>query len=83
MYISMMHFRLIWIHLELTGKVLYPWMHGDETIVTVEDVEDILSSSQKEQLKALLSPVASSDYCQQEILSHFAIAKSYVHHHQQ
>lgn len=56
---------------------------GDENDVTVEDVEDILSHSQKEQLKALLSPVANSDYCQQEILSQFTIAKSYVHHHQQ
>lgn len=58
-------------------------MDGNDSIVTVEDVEDVLSSPQKEELKALLSPVARTDYSQQEILSQFTIAKSFVHHHQQ
>ena len=35
---------------------------SDEKVVTVEDIPDILNSSQKEQLKAFLSPVSNSDY---------------------
>ena len=54
-------------------------MDGNDSIVRVEDVVDILSTSQKEQLKALLSPVAISDSSQQQILTQFTVAKSYVH----
>ena len=83
MYVAMMHFDQVdWDAYGIDWDGPVP-MDGDESIVTVEDAEDILSTSQKERLKALLSPVAISDSSQQEILTQFTVAKSYVHHHQQ
>ena len=75
MYVAMIRFNLVaWDAFGIDWDGSVP-MDGDESIVTVEVVEDILSASQKEQLKALLSPVAVSDTSQQEILTQFTVAK--------
>ena len=46
--------------------------------VTVEELEDMLSDSQKDELKSLLVPICNNQYSQQEMLSQYAIARSYV-----
>ena len=54
-------------------------LDDNNDIVTVEELEEILSSSQKQQLKSMLSHMSFSDYSQQEMLTQFVIAKSFVY----
>ena len=50
----------------------------EEDTVTVEEMEDVLSTVQKEELSSLLSPISNNVFSQQEMLGQFAIAKSFV-----
>lgn len=49
--------------------------------VTVEELEDLLSDTQKEELKDLLNPISNNYFSQQEMLGQYAIAKSYIEQH--
>ena len=71
-------FQIDWDAFEVDWEGPVP-LHDDNDIVTVEESEEILSSSQKQQLKSMLSQVSHSDYSQQEMLTQFVIAKSIVH----
>lgn len=53
-------------------------MDDDENRVTVEELDDILTELQKDELKALLSPLSASDFSEQGMLSQYAMAKSFV-----
>ena len=49
----------------------------DASSVTIEELDDILET-QKDQLKALLTPI-SNDFSKQGMTGQFALAKSFVH----
>ena len=51
-------------------------LDDDVSTVTVE-LSDMLTDSQKDQLKALLAPLSASDFSQQAMLGQFAIVKSF------
>ena len=51
----------------------------DESTVTVEELEDVLSDAQKQHLKGLLAPLSGSAFSQESMLAQFLLAKSYVH----
>ena len=53
-------------------------LDDDVSTVTVEELSDMLTDSQKDQLKVLLAPLSASDFSQQAMLGQFAIAKSFV-----
>ena len=50
----------------------------DENTVTVEELDDMLTHDQKDELRALLLLVSVSDFSEQGMLSQFAMAKSFV-----
>ena len=50
----------------------------DTSSVTIEELDDILDETQKDQLKALLTPI-SNDFSKQGMIGQFALAKSFVH----
>ena len=54
-------------------------MDDNNDIIIVEELEEILSRSQKQQLRSMVSQVPHSDYSQQEMLTQFVIATSFVH----
>ena len=54
-------------------------LDDNNDIVTVEELAEILNNCQKQQLKSILSQVSHSDYSQQEMLTQFVIAKSFVY----
>lgn len=51
----------------------------DVTSVTIEELDDMLDDSQKDQLQALLSPLSNCDFSEQGMIGQFALAKSFVH----
>lgn len=51
----------------------------DVTSVIIEELDDMLDDSQKDQLQALLSPLSNSDFSEQAMIGQFALAKSFVH----
>ena len=50
----------------------------DDSTVTVEELEDILSDDQKQQLQGMLSPLSNSVFSE-GMLAQFLLAKSFVH----
>ena len=56
-----------------------PLEDSDDT-VTVEELADFLTSSQKEELLDVLSSLPSNPFSQQGMLSRYAIAKTFVSH---
>ena len=51
----------------------------DDNTVTVEELEDLLSDTQKQHLKESLAPLLGSIFSQESMLAQFLLAKSYVH----
>ena len=45
----------------------------------VEEIEDVLSDAQKDELGGLLTPLSNNLFSQQEMLAKFTIARSFVH----
>ena len=50
----------------------------DEGVVTVHELMDVLSNTQKEQLHNLLSPLTTNVYCKEEMIGQYAVAKTFV-----
>jgi Tfp pilus assembly pilus retraction ATPase PilT len=50
----------------------------DEETVTIEELADLLSNEEKEELRDMLSPMCTSLFSQQEMLCQFVMAKSFV-----
>lgn len=55
-------------------------LHDEESTVNVNELADVLTESQKNDLQSLLNTVSTSSFSQQEMLSKFVLAKSFVHH---
>ena len=51
----------------------------EDNTVTVEELEDLLSDTQKQHLKESLAPLLGSTFSQESMLAQFLLAKSYVH----
>ena len=51
----------------------------DDNTVTVEELEDLLSDTQKQHLKESLAPLSGSTFSQESMLAQFLLAKSYVY----
>ena len=51
----------------------------DDNTVTVEELEDLLSDTQKQHLKESLAPLLGSTFSQESMMAQFLLAKSYVH----
>lgn len=51
----------------------------DDSTVTVEELQDILSDAQKQQLKGMLSPLSTSAFSEEGMLAQYLLAKSFVH----
>ena len=54
---------------------------ADEPAVTIDELADVLSDRQKQQLHHLLAPLTTSVYCKEEMLGRYAVAKTYVNQH--
>ena len=51
----------------------------DISRVTIEELEEILDESQRDELQMVLSPLSGSDFSQQGMIGQFALAKSFVY----
>lgn len=50
---------------------------NDENTVTVEQLADVLSDSQKEELDSLLHPIISDLFSERDMFGQYVIAKQY------
>ena len=53
----------------------------DESTVTVNELQEVLTYERRRQLEGLLSSLSTSTFSQQEMLGKYAVAKLFVHQH--
>ena len=51
----------------------------DASSVTIEELDDILDETQKDQLKAPLTPISNNGFSKQGMIGQFALANCFVH----
>ena len=55
----------------------------DITRVTIEELEELLDESQRDELQTVLSPLSGNDFSEQGMIGQFALAKSFVYQSRQ
>ena len=70
------NFRLI--HMELTMKGLCHWMNMEST-VTVEEPSEILSDTQKDDLRASLAPLSVDPFSREGMLAQYTVSKTFIY----